>query len=126
MLTERGGFPDRLQEVAVKLIGRERCRRYSGYGHITDRMICAGYEAGGRDACAGDSGGPLVCRDGPDQNSPWVLYGIVSWGYGCARPGNPGVYALVPSLIDWVKEQTGLGIIYSYCISSIHIFRSNC
>jgi hypothetical protein len=108
MLTERGGFPDRLQEVAVKLIGRERCRRYSGYGHITDRMICAGYEAGGRDACAGDSGGPLVCRDGPDENSPWVLYGIVSWGYGCARPGNPGVYALVPSLIDWVREQTGL------------------
>jgi len=106
LINERGGFPDKLQEVAVKLISRERCRQYSGYNHITDRMTCAGYESGGYDACAGDSGGPLVCRDG--VNGPWVLYGIVSWGYGCARPGNPGVYAMVPALVDWVKQETDL------------------
>jgi len=107
LINERGGFPDKLQEVAVKLISRERCRQYSGYNHITDRMTCAGYESGGYDACAGDSGGPLICRDG--VNGPWVLYGIVSWGYGCARPGNPGVYAMVPALVDWVKQETDLG-----------------
>lgn len=103
---EPQGHPDDLQEVAVKLIDRERCRKYKGYEHVTDRMTCAGYEAGGRDACGGDSGGPLVCRNGSD--GPWVLYGIVSWGYGCARPGNPGVYASLPALVDWVKQNTGL------------------
>lgn len=106
LTNEYGGFPDDLQETAVKLVDRERCRRYAGYADVTDRMICAGYESGGRDACAGDSGGPLVCKAG--GNGPWVLYGVISWGYGCARPGNPGVYAYVPSLVSWIKEQTGL------------------
>ena len=90
-MSEYGGFPDELQEVAVKLIDRERCRQYSGYEKLTDRMQCAGYESGKKDACSGDSGGPLVCKaGGKNSNGPWVLYGIVSWGYGCARPGNPG------------------------------------
>lgn len=103
---ERGGFPDKLQEVAVRLMEKSQCRQYKGYENVSPRMICAGYEGGAKDACAGDSGGPFVCRiDG----GAWVLYGVVSWGYGCARPGSPGVYAKVNVLLDFIKGITGVG-----------------
>lgn len=102
---ELGGFPDELQEVAVKIIDQNECKKYSGYEQVSDNMLCAGYANGGRDACAGDSGGPLVCK--VPGSAAWVIYGLVSWGYGCARPGAPGVYAKLPNLVSWIKEATG-------------------
>ena len=47
-----------------------------------------------------DSGGPMVCFD-EDQ---WVLTGVVSTGYGCARPGFPGIYTRITSFLPWVEE----------------------
>ena len=64
-------------------------------------MICAGLEEGGKDACVGDSGGPLICID----NGKPVLYGITSWGKGCAQEGSPGVYVRTAGVVDWIKEQ---------------------
>jgi len=103
---ERGGFPDKLQEVAVRLMEKSKCKTFKGYENVSPRMVCAGYEGGKKDACAGDSGGPLVCRI---NGGAWVLYGVVSWGYGCARAGSPGVYAKVNVLLDFIKGITGVG-----------------
>lgn len=68
---------------------------------MTEGMICAGYQEGGRDACQGDSGGPLVCGG--------ELAGVVSHGYKCAEPGFPGIYADVAYYRDWIEMSEAQG-----------------
>lgn len=77
---------------------------------LTERMLCAGVKAGGRDSCYGDSGGPLVATVG---GKPTQL-GIVSWGEGpadadvkCGHEDVYGVYARVASFKDWITARTG-------------------
>nr|KAG5713101.1 hypothetical protein BaRGS_021895 [Batillaria attramentaria] len=70
---------------------------------ISNIKICAGdLKNGGIDSCLGDSGGPLMCM----QNGQYFLYGVVSFGRGCAQPGYPGVYARVshPNILNWIKR----------------------
>ncbi|KAK4871464.1 hypothetical protein RN001_015588 [Aquatica leii] len=95
-------FPDTLQEVQVPVISTAECRKHTLFlplYKITDDMFCAGYDRGGRDACLGDSGGPLMCSE-PDGR--WMLYGITSNGYGCARANRPGVYTKVANYLTWI------------------------
>ena len=58
---------------------------------------------GGIDACNGDSGGPLICESNDGENRP-VLVGITSRGKGCAMANNPGIYATVDKMIDWIDD----------------------
>ncbi|XP_031328283.1 trypsin alpha-like [Photinus pyralis] len=89
-----GGFlPLELQAVDVMEVNRTKCNKSYG-GGITDTMICFG--SPGKDSCQGDSGGPLVV-DGKQV-------GIVSWGYGCADPDHPGVYAHVAALRNFIDK----------------------
>ncbi|XP_039738630.1 plasma kallikrein isoform X2 [Pteropus medius] len=99
---ERGEIQNILQKANIPLVTNEECqKRYRNY-EITKQMICAGYKEGGKDACKGDSGGPLVCK----HNGIWHLVGITSWGEGCARSEQPGVYTKVAEYVDWILEKT--------------------
>uniref|UniRef100_A0A672JP35 Peptidase S1 domain-containing protein n=1 Tax=Salarias fasciatus TaxID=181472 RepID=A0A672JP35_SALFA len=93
-------FPGTLQEVEVPVLGNRQCNCLNGVGRITDNMICAGVLAGGKDSCQGDSGGPMVSK----QGSTWVQSGIVSFGFGCARPNLPGVYSRVSRFQQWINS----------------------
>lgn len=92
---------DKLRAAYVPSVNQNECQKtYDRFGDITDRMICAGYKKGGKDACQGDSGGPLVSNN--------KLIGVVSWGYMCAQPDYPGVYSRVASVRSWIDENTGI------------------
>jgi len=97
-LSETAGSTRQLQFVQVPIIDDATCNvAYKGYNTITANMICAGlYRVGGKDACQGDSGGPLQAYG--------KLYGIISWGFGCARPNYPGVYTKVSVFRDWIDS----------------------
>lgn len=87
--TKTNGYPTSLRTVEVPVVSDESCRASYGRQIVEAVMICAGEDDGGRDSCNGDSGGPLMVR----RDESWLQIGIVSWGYGCALPGLPGVYA---------------------------------
>ena len=90
-LNEGGALPIDLMKVEVPLVDRSNCNDANSYnGAITDAMLCAGRDQGGKDTCQGDSGGPLTRGAGNT-----VLTGITSWGIGCARPNYYGVYTRV-------------------------------
>ena len=88
-----------LMEVSVPLVSDTSCSEY--YPINKRHNICAGYlNQGGRDSCQGDSGGPLfIAEDGSVE-----LFGIVSWGYGCAQPEKPGVYTDVRYFRKWIAR----------------------
>uniref|UniRef100_K7GGY7 Ovochymase 1 n=1 Tax=Pelodiscus sinensis TaxID=13735 RepID=K7GGY7_PELSI len=100
-----GSLANRLQQTQVPILESEVCERNYYFHHpggITARMLCAGFaSSGGQDSCQGDSGGPLVCHN---EKEPFILYGIISWGVGCARPKKPGVYTRVRVFLDWIKS----------------------
>ena len=118
---KKSSYPNMLHEVDIKLIDRKTCNQIPGYeSMVTNKMFCAGHlegknyiynvssifsYLGGKDTCQGDSGGPLMCRLIGPQN-PWILYGVTSWGIGCAQAYTPGVYVKVSKFTDWIEEET--------------------
>merc|ERR1711936_809171 len=99
-----GSLPDILQYVNVPLMTNADCKK-TGYeaSSIKPSMVCAGYKEGKKDSCQGDSGGPLVVPKSKSDDTA-IIYGVVSWGAGCASPDLPGVYARVTKFIYWIKK----------------------
>jgi secreted trypsin-like serine protease len=93
---------DDLRQVDVPIIDNTKCKTFSNYDVVTDNMICAALDQGGKDSCQGDSGGPLFqLVDGVEYQM-----GIVSWGLGCAEAGQPGVYTRLTNYLAWMKTTT--------------------
>merc|ERR1719394_930525 len=94
--SEGGDVADVLQKVKVPVVSDDDCRLAYGESDIVNSMICAGLDQGGKDSCQGDSGGPFMCGN--------RLTGVVSWGYGCAEAGFPGVYTQTSYFTKWLKN----------------------
>jgi len=84
------------------------CVRGSQDSPVPNSKMCAYRQ--GTDSCQGDSGGPLVVR----EDGRWTVVGVVSYGIGCARTGNAGVYARVTNYLDWINQNIADG----WCSSS--------
>ncbi|KRK01041.1 trypsin delta [Drosophila yakuba] len=96
-VTKEGGTTasKTLQTAQVRVVRQQKCRKeYRGQATITKYMLCA--RAAGKDSCSGDSGGPVTRNN--------TLLGIVSFGYGCARAGYPGVYTAVSAIRQWATK----------------------
>jgi secreted trypsin-like serine protease len=82
----------RLRYATVPAVDDDACAtayRKADVELVKSDSLCAGRK--GVDTCQGDSGGPMVAK----LYDRWVQVGIVSWGYGCAQEGYPGVYGQV-------------------------------
>uniref|UniRef100_A0A1A9WCH4 Lectizyme n=1 Tax=Glossina brevipalpis TaxID=37001 RepID=A0A1A9WCH4_9MUSC len=91
---ENGPIPNNLIYVDIIITEKSYCNDIT---NSAPKQICAGdpedYE---KDACHGDSGGPLICDE--------ALFGIVSYGYGCASPSHTGIYTDVYSFLNWIEK----------------------
>ncbi|KAH8273486.1 hypothetical protein KR018_004293, partial [Drosophila ironensis] len=95
--TERSSLSNVVLTANVSTIRHQTCRMIYKSG-LLPGMMCAGRLQGGTDSCQGDSGGPLV-HEGR-------VVGVVSWGYGCAEPGLPGVYVDVQYYRQWIEQRS--------------------
>ncbi|CAH1389860.1 unnamed protein product [Nezara viridula] len=89
-----------LKVVDLLMVTADACQESltkKDLGMINSKIqFCTLEETGKKDACQGDSGGPLSCNG--------VVWGLVSWGEGCARPGNPAVFARMDVAKNWLEQ----------------------
>nr|XP_046236590.1 transmembrane protease serine 9-like [Scatophagus argus] len=102
-VTAGGDISDVLQEVNLPVVGDNECQ--CTYPELTENMMCAGLQDGGKDTCQGDSGSALVTTD--SEGLVWFQSGVVSFGLACAQPMTPGVYARVSRYQRWISSITG-------------------
>ncbi|KAK4871842.1 hypothetical protein RN001_015966 [Aquatica leii] len=90
-----GPSSSNLQTAIIPVVKNEECSRaFINFRTTTidQRVLCAGYFDGGKDACQGDSGGPLMISKLKNKTITFYQIGVVSYGFRCAEQGFPGVY----------------------------------
>lgn len=95
---------NKLMFAELPIVSNEKCNLAISYdGHVTTKMLCAGYDLGGVDTCRGDSGGPLTVEtvDGDTRS----IEGITSWGVinSCGEEFKYGVYTRVEKYVAWIE-----------------------
>nr|XP_018916151.1 PREDICTED: venom protease-like [Bemisia tabaci] len=96
-----GKKSDQLLQIQLPLLGSNDCvdlLKRAAKTEMHEDSICAMAE--GKDACQGDSGGPLALP----IDDRYYLYGIVSYGPGCARKDAPGYYNKVHTHLKWIAS----------------------
>ncbi|XP_053565914.1 vitamin K-dependent protein C [Bombina bombina] len=89
-----------LSYIQIPLVSYGLCAQVMN-NDLSDNMLCAGQLGDIQDACRGDSGGPMVTKFG----GSWFLVGLVSWGEGCGRANNFGIYTKVSRYLEWISQQ---------------------
>ncbi|XP_062979840.1 serine protease 55-like [Elgaria multicarinata webbii] len=91
------------RKVEMTLMGHDACsEKVPG---LVEDVLCAISEEGTKRTCKDDSGGsPLVCTHGSDVK--WFVVGIASQGESCEEDGNPAIYTVVFSYLDWIQRAT--------------------
>jgi len=96
-----GPTSDELLSAEVIISTDEECAAAYSVDFHPEEMICSSNTNPNRDSCQGDSGGPMFVED---TAGTFYQIGITSWGYGCADPDYPGVYARVENYVGWIED----------------------
>lgn len=112
-LGEDAVMTNTLQQVQVPVITNDECKnKYEEAKRLQagakfrfneTYVLCAGSDAGGVSPCKGDSGGPLMISIQENNRHAFYQIGVVSYGYGCARPNMPAVFTNVQKYVDWIN-----------------------
>jgi len=102
--SEGGDISQTLKQVQVPFVNTDTCMQEYPDDLSPETHVCAG--RAGVDTCQGDSGGPLVVA----TNGTWFLYGLTSWGYGCAEAGHAGVYSRTTAYCNWIASETNMDV----------------
>lgn len=99
---EGGKYSNILMKVNVPIISHDVANLPNAYnGKVDSSMIPAGFENGGKDSCQGDSGGPFTIMEADGKP---ILAGVISWGWGCAKPRRYGISSNVAKSYDWISK----------------------
>ena len=112
MTRENGERSHVLMQVQVPVVNNKDCKetyrrhdRFESEIQFDDRVVCTGFENGGKGSAKGDSGGPLMLPIHQNSTFPFYQIGIVSYSEGTALPNIPSVNTNVQFYAKWIKKK---------------------